>query len=179
MVRDSNFNGWIYVVKSGSVQVLKKLVHTEPSVHRKTGEILSHSTDADFYLAFKTGRPTLDRLLAACGVDFPQPLGDRIKQQNRVNSAQHHDVTDETLTLLTDCSFGANSPRLRRSHSAMIRTRGQGRHVSSSSYKHTRSHTLVEFSGTPTSRRDYPLSLQKSKYIHHDVIHYMYMRKRS
>ena len=161
MVRDSNYNGWIYIVKSGSVQVLKKLVHTEPSVNARTGEILQQTTDADIYWAFKTNRPTLSRLLLACGVDFPEPIADRVKSRDDTR-----DVTrDDTLTLLTDFSFGSSTPRLQRSLSAaLIRTRGRGRHAAAGgNCQQTRSNTVIEFSGTPHSKRDYPLQLQKSE----------------
>lgn len=166
LVRDSNYNGWLYIVKSGSLQVLKKLVRTQPTVHPKTGRMLNFTSDADIYMAFKSDRPTLDRLLTACGIDYPQPIGDRVKHQQQQQNGhviERKPAADDNLTLLTDRSFSLNSARLRRAKSAIIRTGGAGLHLGA--YKQTRSETVVEFAGQPNSKRDFPLSLQKSEYF--------------
>ncbi|CAH1784075.1 unnamed protein product [Owenia fusiformis] len=52
MVKDSNFNNWIFIIKSGSVRVLKKLHKRSPRVSKKSGKLIPRKANMQLYSAF-------------------------------------------------------------------------------------------------------------------------------
>ena len=172
MVRDSNYNDWIYIVKSGSVQVLKKLIKIQPDINMKNGRLLPHTSSADILLAFQSDKITLQRLMMNSGLEFENPIIPKRQQQQDEDVNGHESVVESTvdelehdLTLLTDRSFNLGTERLterlKRCQSAIIRTQGRGNHMGH--YSKTRSNTIVQLTNrSQNTNRHMPLQLQKS-----------------
>ncbi|XP_076448603.1 uncharacterized protein LOC143285233 [Babylonia areolata] len=73
IMRDSNHNNWLIVVRSGSVTVLKKLVHTRPTVSARTGLYRNPSPTTAFH-TFLSDRRDHARWLSARSITLPPPL---------------------------------------------------------------------------------------------------------
>ncbi|XP_067685461.1 cyclic nucleotide-binding domain-containing protein 2-like [Haliotis asinina] len=96
MVKDSNASDWIFVVKSGSVTVLKKLVKAQPTLNKKTGRYhqVAHTSG---YLAFQSNVIAYSRYLAYNNRTLPSPLSLSLNSSFTTDSdvTQSSDVTDD------------------------------------------------------------------------------------
>lgn len=74
MVKDSNTSQWIYVVKSGSVQVLKKLASARPMLSRRTGRVKAQprASPQEAFKAFMADE--LDEYLRKNQLALPPPI---------------------------------------------------------------------------------------------------------
>ncbi|XP_013391621.1 cyclic nucleotide-binding domain-containing protein 2-like [Lingula anatina] len=77
IVRDSNYSDWIIIVKSGSVQVLKKLVQVNPQVDIKTGRLIPQKiVDKTYgYTCFQVNQSEYERYLTDNEIELPSPCG--------------------------------------------------------------------------------------------------------
>ncbi|XP_046335185.2 uncharacterized protein LOC124117385 isoform X2 [Haliotis rufescens] len=96
MVKDSNFSDWIFIVKSGSVTVLKKLAKAQTTLNKKTGRY-HQVANTDGYVAFQSNALAYARYLAYNNKTLPSPLTLSLNSSFNADSdvTQSNDVTDE------------------------------------------------------------------------------------
>ena len=100
LVRDSNFNDWIFIVKSGSIKVIKKLVRVTSEKMNANGEFRKQCTHADVMLAFRGDQPGFNQLVERePTLEFPPALC-RHRPQSSISD----------LTLLQDNTYIENTP---------------------------------------------------------------------
>ncbi|XP_053376981.1 uncharacterized protein LOC123529394 [Mercenaria mercenaria] len=73
MVKDSNMSDWIYIVKSGSLRVYKKLKKCYPTVNKRTGNY-TELANTDGYHCFMSQESEYHRYAMYNHVDLPPPL---------------------------------------------------------------------------------------------------------
>ncbi|XP_060558427.1 uncharacterized protein LOC132718728 isoform X2 [Ruditapes philippinarum] len=73
MVKDSNMSDWIYIVKSGSLRVYKKLQKCYPTVNRRTGNY-TELANTDGYHCFMSQESEYHRYAMYNHVPLPPPL---------------------------------------------------------------------------------------------------------
>ncbi|CAC5387320.1 unnamed protein product [Mytilus coruscus] len=73
MTRDSNLSEWIFIVKSGSIRVMKKLVKTKSNTSKRTGmhKKVAHT---DGYSAFQANEDEFQRFNLYNSIELPPPL---------------------------------------------------------------------------------------------------------
>ncbi|KAK3605846.1 hypothetical protein CHS0354_002481 [Potamilus streckersoni] len=73
LVRDSNFSDWIYIVKSGSLTVLKKLEKVYPTVNSRTGNY-TEKAHTQGYFSFRVDETDYHRYADYNQIKLPRPL---------------------------------------------------------------------------------------------------------
>lgn len=74
MVKDSNMSEWIYIVKSGSLRVYKKLLKCYPTINNRTGNYMEQA-HTDGYYCFMSQESDYHRYAMYNHVHLPPPLG--------------------------------------------------------------------------------------------------------
>ncbi|KAL3851983.1 hypothetical protein ACJMK2_015672 [Sinanodonta woodiana] len=73
LVKDSNFSDWIYIVKSGSLTVLKKLEKVYSTVNSKTGNY-TEKAHTHGYFSFRVDETNYHRYADYNHIQLPRPL---------------------------------------------------------------------------------------------------------
>nr|KAG5711384.1 hypothetical protein BaRGS_006081 [Batillaria attramentaria] len=117
LVKDSNFSDWLILVKSGSATVLKKLVRTNPTVSKRTGQYTDTSTTTGFF-TFLSSDTDYNRWLNNRNITLPPPLtisdsdsdqsDDEEEEEEAVNVEEVEEGREEGVpeggTGMEDCS---------------------------------------------------------------------------
>ncbi|XP_076117297.1 cyclic nucleotide-binding domain-containing protein 2-like isoform X1 [Mytilus galloprovincialis] len=92
MTRDSNLSEWIFIVKSGSIRVMKKLVKTKSNTSKRTGlhKKVAHTNG---YSAFQANEDEFQRFNLYNSIELPPPL--------TTKNSTKHDVTGHRESSLT------------------------------------------------------------------------------
>ncbi|XP_061186725.1 uncharacterized protein LOC133194836 [Saccostrea echinata] len=73
LTRDSNKSDWIYIVKEGSLRVLKRLDKVKPTVNKRSGEYRLDAHPSG-YFSFLSQHQDFDRYISYHDIDLPPPL---------------------------------------------------------------------------------------------------------
>ncbi|XP_070191628.1 uncharacterized protein [Littorina saxatilis] len=93
IMRDSNCNNWLIVVKSGSVTVLKKLVRSKPTVSSRSG-MFRDTSCATAFQTFINDRREYSRWMDTRSLSLPPPLGLEEEEGDEEEDVDEH-VEDE------------------------------------------------------------------------------------
>ena len=106
MVKDSNYSDWIIIVKSGSVQVLKKLLKKSPTIDIRTGRPIPKRSATDVHIDFLDSRAA-----SSCLMNYPPPVSLSSRHEHRVEF-EEADATPSESSVQT---------KSKRSQSAYVR----------------------------------------------------------
>ncbi|XP_052780993.1 uncharacterized protein LOC128217708 isoform X2 [Mya arenaria] len=134
MVKDSNMSEWIYIVKSGSLRVYKKLQKCYPHVNHRTG---NHRVRAhvDGYRCFMSQESEYHRYAMYNNVSLPPPLApdsDSEDEEHHLFKFKGNAEEKENLLALPLMQRVERLIRPRTAEGGVLATYGQSRHGRSS-----------------------------------------------
>ncbi|XP_064632602.1 uncharacterized protein LOC135490947 [Lineus longissimus] len=101
---DTNLSNWIFIVKSGSVNVLKKLVKMKPNINARTGTISVKSKRREAFTAFKNNQ--YDAYIAKENIFHPLPYGPDDDQEQAIKYITEINITGIHIQDDTDMASG-------------------------------------------------------------------------
>ncbi|KAL4226762.1 hypothetical protein ACF0H5_014742 [Mactra antiquata] len=159
MVKDSNISDWIYIVKSGSLKVFKKLQRCYPTVNKRTGNytMLAHT---DGYHSFMCDESDYHRYAMYNNIHLPTPLSPDTDSEDEEHCIYKSNGDEkENLKALPLMQRVERLIRPRTATGGVIETYGQSKHerakkrnIRSAKSVGARPLKMTQFKTSPTPR---------------------------